>query len=406
MTYLYNINVFQKLKNYLWHLPKAIIASAIYGFPAKKLVVIGVTGTKGKTTTAHLIYHILKQTGNSVGLVSTIGAYFGDRQIDTGLHVTSPDPRELQKLLRQAVNAGIKFLVLEVTSSGLDQFRVWGIHFKVSMITNIYPDHLDYHGTMEKYVVAKAKIIRQSETVVLPKDLPYFNELNEIARGQRSEFRIKIVSFEGKETIISANKAVALKAAEVLGVKGGEAEKALASFPGVPGRFETIYDNKFKIIIDFAHTPESLTAALKELRSKVDRGGHLIAVFGCAGERDHGRRRMGAVAAKSADFFVITAEDPRSESVEEISEEIARYAQDAGAIEVSRNQLAHQRINSLTRQPIFIRIPDRQEAINFAISIAKPGDVVGLFGKGHEQSMCYGREEKPWSEHQAVKRAL
>ena len=152
------------------------MSSAWYGFPARKLTVVGVTGTKGKTTTCHMIYHIMKAAGLRAGLISTIGAYFGDQEIDTGLHVTSPDPRELQRLLKMAVDREITHVVLEVTSSGLDQFRVWGINFKVAVITNIYPDHLDYHGTMEKYVAAKAKIIRQAETVVIPRDLPYFKE--------------------------------------------------------------------------------------------------------------------------------------------------------------------------------------------------------------------------------------
>ena len=153
---------------------------------------------------------------------------------------------------------------------------------------------------------------------------------------------------------------------------------------------ETIFDDKFKIIIDFAHTPESLQAALREIKLNLKKGGKLIAVFGCAGERDHGRRRMGAVAARSADFFVVSAEDPRTESVEAISQEIADYAVKAGAIEEKN----------------FIRIPDRQEAINFAVKMAKTGDVVGLFGKGHEKSMCFGKTETPWNEHEAVKKAL
>ena len=157
------------------------------------------------------------------------------------------------------------------------------------------------------------------------------------------------------------------------------------------------------MVIDFAHTPESLEIALGSLRKSVKKNGRLIAVFGCAGERDHGRRRMGEIAAKFSDFFVITAEDPRTENVEQISEEIAGYANKAGALEVYETELVDRKFRKL---PSFIRIPDRQQAINFAVSIAKSGDVIGLFGKGHEKSMCFGREERPWSEHRAVEIAL
>jgi UDP-N-acetylmuramoyl-L-alanyl-D-glutamate--2,6-diaminopimelate ligase len=250
----------------------------------------------------------------------------------------------------------------------------------VAVITNIYPDHLDYHGTMEKYVVTKAKIIRQAETVVVPRDF----------RFQTSDFGARIIRSESDGSIVSSNEAAAVGAVKVLGVPPAEAKKALEDFGGVEGRMEVVYRNKFLVVIDFAHTPESLAAALGSLRKLVGKNGRLMAVFGCAGERDHGRRRMGEVAAKMADFFVITAEDPRSEKVAEISEEIAGYAVNAGAVEGKD----------------FIRIPDRQEAIDKAISLAKPKDVVGLFGKGHEKSMCYRREERPWSEHEAVKKAL
>ncbi|MBI2309966.1 hypothetical protein HYU89_03620 [Candidatus Collierbacteria bacterium] len=382
----------QLLKNYLWHLPKAIIANVIYGFPARKLSLIGVTGTKGKTTTSHLIYYLLKESGFKVGLISTIGAFLSGKEIDTGLHITSPDPNELHKLLKLAVDSGIKYVVLEVTSNGLDQFRVWGIKFKVAVITNIYPDHLDYHGTMEKYVAAKAKIIRQAETVVVAKDSPYFEE----TKNKEQKIKNRIVAFESRGSMVSANRAAAVAAVEVLEIKSFKELKKLKllkmleNFSGVPGRMETVYDKEFKVVIDFAHTPESLAAALGELRKLVKKNGRLIAVLGCAGERDHGRRRMGEVAAKMADFFVITAEDPRTENVEEISKEIAGYAIQAGAVE-GKN---------------FIRISDRQEAINFAIANAKSGDAIGLFGKGHEKSMCYGKTERPWSEHEAVQKAL
>lgn len=385
----------QGLKNYLWHLPKAVFFSAWYRFPARKLTIIGVTGTKGKTTTAHMIYHLLrlahlrsnlrgaKVRPGGAGLISTIGAFFGEAEIDTGLHVTSPDPRELQRLLRMAVDKGLTHMVLEVTSSGLDQFRIWGIRFEVAVITNIYPDHLDYHRRMEKYVSAKAKIIDQTETVILPTGLPYFHRQNTAASRKR------VIFFETGESIISANKAATMAVGEFLGMPEAEVIAALREFKGVKGRLDEVYKNKFSVVIDFAHTPESLAAALSELRTRAGRNGRLIAVFGCAGERDPGRRKMGAVAAKLADYFIVTSEDPRSESPPQIASQILFSAKSAGA---KPNQ--------------YEVVLDRQRAIDLAIAIAREGDVVGLFGKGHEASMCFGKVETPWSEYQAVASAL
>ncbi len=426
----------QTLKNYLWHWPRAVFFSAWYGWPARKLVVVGVTGTKGKTTTAHMIYHILSHAPLcvAVGLISTLGAFFGEEEIDTGLHVTSPDPRELQRLLRMAVDRGISHMVLEVTSSGLDQFRVWGIKFKAAVITNIYPDHLDYHGTMEKYIAAKAKIVRQAETAVFPGSFAPVSSLAKFARspsptrpdlgsglGVASDgssltrkfasfanlagAKLIIVNFKEDASVTSINKELSTAAVKALGILETEAVRALKDFRGVKGRLEVVYRNKFIVVIDFAHTPESLAAALTELRKLVKKNGRLIAVFGCAGERDHGRRRMGEAAAKMADLFVITAEDPRTEKVEEISEEIAGYAKNVGAVEVF-NKARPCRGKAGPLQTQFIRIPDRQEAITQALYYAKAGDVVGLFGKGHERSMAFGKEEMPWSEYEAVERAL
>lgn len=391
----------QKLKNYFWHFPKAVVACMIYSFPATELTVIGVTGTKGKTTTSHLIYHILKETGHKVGLVSSIGAFFDNQQIDTGLHVTTPDSFELQRLLRMAVKRGINELVLEVTSNGLDQFRVWGVPFRMSVITNIYSDHLDYHGTIENYVAAKLKLVRLSEESVINRSIHYLSRFEYVGE----KYHKKLHFFAPKTSLKETNKEAALVVTRLFRVSQDSAQKALKTFPGIPGRMEIIQKAPFEVVIDFAHTPDSLEAALRELRESVKKNRRLIAVFGCAGERDHGRRKMGEVAAKQSDFFVITAEDPRTESVEQISTEIANYAINAGAIELfDKARPFVQKAEPLHVE--FVRIPDRQEAITYATKLAKPGDVVGLFGKGHEKSMCYGKTERPWSEYDAVRKAL
>lgn len=390
------------LINRFWHWPQAVLANIYYDFPSRKLKIIGVTGTKGKTTTCHLIYHILKENGHKTVLISTIGAFFGEKEIDTGLHVTNPDPLALQKLLRQVVSKKFEYVIMEVTSNGLDQFRDWGIKFKLGVFTQITSDHLDYHGSLENYRRAKAILIENSQQVLFNKHDPSLVYLTKFAQGHYIPFKI----YAGqKENFQNQNIVAAVQTAHILGISEEAILKAIKTFPGVSGRMETVYDKDFQIIIDFTHTPDSLRAVLTQLRQSMPADKKLIAVFGCAGERDHARRRMGAVAAKLADFFIITAEDPRSESVEKISDEIATYAIEAGANEISGKEHPWE-FKDVPYKVQFIRIPDRQEAINYAIKIAKPGDVIGLFGKGHEKSMCYGNIEKPWNEHQAVKKAL
>lgn len=376
----------QKLKNYFWHWPKAVAANLIYGFPARKLKIIGVTGTKGKTSTCYYIHHLLISSGIKAVLITSIGAKFGNKEIDTGLHVTNPDPFSLQKILHKAVKEKYSYIVLEVTSNGLEQFRNWGINFRIGVITNIHADHLDYHKTMQKYVQAKSRLLLNSNHAVLNKQNYYFEQLNAICEN----YNIPVTSYgENNSSFKKLNVDAAITVILLLGIKPKIFPEKLVSLK-IPGRMEMVYNKNFKIFIDFAHTPESLTAALKYLRSEISGDGHLIAVFGCAGERDHGRRKMGEVAAKLADFFIITAEDPRTENVEQISHEIAGYATRTGAVE-GKN---------------FILILNRQKAINFVVSHAKSGDVVGLFGKGHEKSLCFGKTERPWNEYEAVKKAL
>lgn len=396
-----------------WHFPKAVAANLLYGFPSRKLRVIGVTGTKGKTTTAHLIYHLLVASGRRVALISTLVARFGEEELATGLHVTNPGPLTLQRLLKKAVEEGYQFLVLEVTSHGLAQYRNWGVEFELGVFTQITSDHLAYHGGPEEYRRAKAQLVLASKKVLIN----HHDQAKKYLSGVAKKAGVAVVEYRGRrDDFQSQNEAAALAAAGQLGVDRQAAGQALRTFPGVSGRMETVFVNDFEVVIDFAHTPDSLEAALKQLRKKVGSKGRLIAVFGAAGERDPGRRKMGAVAAKLADFFIITAEDPRTEGVQKISEEIAGWAREEGGKEIDKNR----QIDKLTNRQIdkwmrdqrdkergnFMIIPDRQEAIDAAVKLAKKGDVIGLFGKGHERSMCFGTEETPWLEHKAVRLAF
>lgn len=339
--------------NYFWHLPMAVLANVVYGFPTKKLKVIGVTGTDGKTTTVHMIYEILKAAGKKVSMISTISA--------PGLHVTSPDPFWVQKFAKEH---GGEYLVLEVTSHALDQFRFWGIKFEAGLITNITHEHLDYHKSFKNYYQTKLKLLKNAKIPVHYKKL---------------KLKLKI---PGDYNIENASAAIA--ATTALGIDKELARKTVENFTGLVGRMEEVKNNKgIKIIIDFAHTPNGLEEALKALRGK----GKLIAVFGSAGKRDVTKRPlMGEVASKLADILVITAEDPRGE-LKEINQQI---------------------IKGIKTGVDYFVIDDRQEAVNFAINkLAKKGDTVGIFGKGHEQSLNLdGKHEIPWSDKKAVLKAL
>ncbi len=392
--------MWQKAKN-LYHLLVSYIAAFYFKFPAKRLIVIGVTGTDGKSTTTNMIYHILKSANLKVSMISSVNAQIGTKTYDTGFHVTTPSPYQVQRFLRKAVNSRSKYFILETTSHRLDQNIVANIEFTVGVITNITHEHLDYHKTWENYAHAKAKLFQKSKYSILNKDDTSFDLLKNAARGKivtysldkkadvnrkNYKFNLKI---PGEFNVYNALAAAA--AAQTLGINKKQIIKSLNSFAGIKGRMEEIVlGQSFKVFIDFAHTPNALSQALRTLKSKIQNPkSKLIAVFGSAGERDQQKRpQMGKAAAESADISIITAEDPRSESVEEISKQIASGF--AGKKEGKD----------------FFKISDREEAIKKAIKIAKNGDIVATFGKSHEKSMCYGKTEHSWDEFETVKSAI
>jgi len=387
----------QKLINLFWHWPKAFLANIYYCWPAKKLKIIGVTGTDGKTTTASLIYHLLTQAGLKTGLISTVSVKIGRKEMPTGLHVTSADPWSLQKFLRQAVDDGYQYLVLEVTSHGLDQYRFFGVEFEIGVLTNVTHEHLDYHRTYQNYLAAKAKLLQKASQSVLNRDDRSFDYLkqqvmaeNKIITYGKKSGDLNLKNFSFKTDLLGEynqlNCLAAAAAAKQMGLKEELIKKGLRSFPGVIGRMEEIKTERgFRVFIDFAHTPNGLEKALQALRSL--RPKRLIAVFGAAGLRDKEKRpMMGQIACRLADKIVLTAEDPRLEKVQEITKQIAAGCQQPAKL---------------------YREPDRQQAISLAINhLAKKGDIIGIFGKGHEQSMCFGKEERAWSDHQAAAKAL
>jgi UDP-N-acetylmuramoyl-L-alanyl-D-glutamate--2,6-diaminopimelate ligase len=330
------------------------LASEYYGKPSEKLKIVGVTGTKGKTTTAHIIHHILTKLGKKVGILSSISV--------PGLHVTSPDVMFLHKSLKEFVDKGYEYAVIEVSSHGIDQKRIAGVKFDVGVLTNVAPEHLDYHKTFGEYKKVKMSFINSAKhKVITPRSTD-----------------IKVLP----GVYNNLNVEAAVMAVEKLGIDRNKAIQAVKSFELPEGRLTEI-PNKLglKVYIDFAHTPDSLEAVLTHLKSETR--GELYSVFGCAGERDTKKRfKMGKVSVKLADISVFTAEDPRSENIFTILGKMADGARSVGGKE----------------NEDFFRIPERAEAIAFTISRAKPGDTIAILGKGHEKSMAYASYEHPWSD--------
>lgn len=374
-----------------------------YGWPARKLVIFGITGTDGKTTSSTLLYHVLKTAGKKVGLVSTVAAYLGEDQIDTGFHVTTPSPAQLQALMRRMVKEGYEYLVLETTSHGLYQYRTWGVTPTLAGVTNIDNEHLDYHLNYDNYVEAKALLLKQAKVAVINADDRSYGKLKRILKNTRTQV-IEYSSHTPLPTVI--NKAVKARfpekynhmnarlvtaLAHQVGVTNQDIANGMSTFPGIPGRMESIpNDRKLNIVVDFAHTPQGIEAALTALRQKMSsqkKKGRLISVNGCAGLRDTTKRPvMGAIAAELADLAVFTAEDPRVENVWSIIDQMKQ--------------------NLGTHHDKVVSIADRKAAIAFALQAARPGDTVVVLGKGHEQSMCYGTTEYPWSDQQAIRDIL
>ncbi len=420
------------------------LAASFYDQPARKLTVIGVTGTDGKTTTTNIIYKILLAANIKAGMISTVNAVVGDEVLDTGFHVTTPDAHDVQRYLARMVDAGLTHVVLETTSHGWAQYRVDACEFDVGVLTNITHEHMNEHGFYENYRAAKARLFSSLErtsiksqgnprlAVINRDDAKSFDFLNDFIKvnklnyglSEDANIRAKNISYSPSGIHFTAqskdfqvdvtsklvgaynvsNCLAALTAMVYgLGIKPEIAAQGIASLDGIPGRMERIdIGQNFTAIVDFAHTPNALKvtleAAHKMLSSPLPAGeglgvraGRVISVFGSAGLRDKEKRRMMAeTSAELADLTVLTAEDPRTESLDRILDEMAAGAASKGGREGET----------------FWRVPDRGEAIRFALKLAKSGDIVLACGKGHEQSMCFGGREHLWDDRTAMRAAL
>ena len=399
----------QLLKNY-YHALSGLIANIYYDFPSHGLTIIGITGTDGKTTTTSLIYHILRSSGKKSAMITTLGAEVDGEKFTHDLHVTTPDAWTLQKYLRLAKDKGVTHVALEVSSHSLDQYRVIGIPFTVGVLTNITHEHLDYHKTYENYVRTKAKLLERARTAILNLDdesynhvLTYLPQKNSQTYSlHNSEATLTLDKFSFTTQLIGDfnlyNNLAAALAARAVGIDDVSIKNALATFTAPTGRQEIIYDKEFKVISDFAHTPngfEKLLPALKKITS-----GRLIHVFGCVSQRDDSNRPlMGKASANYSDVIILTADDPRGESIQKINQEIKR--------DISGFKIISSEEYRSGMKKIIIEIDRREQAIAFAIQIAEAGDTIVSTGKSHEKGMNYdGMHEEEWDETKAIIKGL
>ncbi|MEI7844818.1 MAG: UDP-N-acetylmuramoyl-L-alanyl-D-glutamate--2,6-diaminopimelate ligase [Chloroflexota bacterium] len=417
----------------------AFLSAAFYDFPARKLNMIGVTGTDGKTTTSNIIYQILLAAGYKTGMISTVNAVIGSDILDTGFHVTTPDAPDVQLYLSKMVEAGLTHVVLETTSHGWAQNRVDACEFDIGVITNITHEHLDYHGTYENYRDAKANLFKSLSEVhskahgniqlsVLNKDDSSYEFLKSVSKTRHVSYglssdadlfahnivyslngvRFKVggsgynfdveTALYGTYNIYNCLAAISV-ALFGFGIEPEIIIQGIKNLLGVPGRMERIdLGQEFSAFVDFAHTPNALKVSLETARKLLEnrpnlksQPGRLISVFGSAGLRDKDKRRMMAeVSAQLANISIITAEDPRTESLDGILQEMIDGAVKMGGVE---------------GRSVW-RVRDRGDAIRLAIKFSQPGDLVIACGKGHEQSMCFGTTEYLWDDRTAMKAAL
>ena len=404
------------------HLVEAMIMTTKYGFPGRKLKVIGVTGTNGKTTTSFMIHTMLHDAGIKSALITTVGYGIGDDIIHQKQHITSPKAAVLQQRLKAFAEAGVEWVVLETSSHGLAQHRVWGVPYQVAVMTNITHDHLEYHGTFERYLEAKTKLFKitnkhglkfgvaNAEDPNADMFLKYVD--NKTTYGiKKGELQAKSVNLKSDGTTYTAfigddnyeinvnipgefnvsNSLAAIAVGRKLGLTKQQIEQGIAALKTVEGRMNLIEaGQKFKVIVDFASTPDGYQKFFESMRPLVK--GKLIAVFGSAGRRDETKRaEQGSIAGKYADVVVLTEEDDRDEDGAYILKQIAEGATSQGKKENKDMFTVH----------------SREEAIGFAMTLAKnKNDAVVLLGKGHEKTIERADGIYPWNEAEVARAAL
>lgn len=414
-------SVFRKVEP-LGHLAESVVMNVRFGFPARKMRIIGVTGTNGKTTTSFLIHRMLHEAGKKVALLTTVANGIGDDIIPQQEHITTAQASVLQRRLREFADAGVEWVVVETSSHALAQYRVWGLPYEIAVMTNITYDHLDYHGTFENYVEAKRRLFKLAnrhgmrvgvanaddpngekfaKTVANPTtygikggdlkatdvELAADHSTYKVLVGDES-YSIR-VNIPGEFNV--SNSLAALGVGRAMELTKTEIERGIAALESVEGRMNVIDEGQpFKVIVDFASTPDAFTNLFESVRPLTK--GKLIAVFGSAGRRDEAKRPVqGEIAGKYADVVIVTEEDDRDVDGNQIMEEIAAGVRKTGKKDGENLHL----------------ILNREEAIGFAMTQATSADdVVVLLGKGHEKTIERADGENPWNEAEVARAAL
>lgn len=392
----------------------AVAAGEWFGRPAKRLRIVGVTGTNGKTTTVALIHHLLNGDG-TVGSIGTLGAIDGSGDSLPGASpLTTPGPVELQAVLAAMCERGVRSVVMEASSHALDQGRLHTLELSAAVYTNLTHDHLDYHGGFEAYRAAKFKLsdlLESGALEVVNADDPAWNALPARREARRVRFgtgpdadarlleadpgarffRLRLLL--GELTVTArlplfgefnvTNALASCATAWALGMDAGEVAARLDSAPQVPGRMERLVEDEFTIVRDYAHTPDALARAIAAVRNATR--GRVIVLFGAGGDRDRQKRPlMGEIVARDADLAVVTSDNPRTEDPESIIDDI----------EAGMSGMDH------------LRIVDRRAAIIRAVRLLQPGDSLLLAGKGHEVYQVIGTDRLPFDERLIVNEAL
>jgi UDP-N-acetylmuramoyl-L-alanyl-D-glutamate--2,6-diaminopimelate ligase len=405
----------------LGHLCEAVFFNVLYGFPARKLKVIGITGTNGKTTTAFLVQKMLNEAGYKAGLMSTVAYGVGDKLTIPEDHYTNVPVPLMMKRLKQLKARGAEWLVMEVTSMALAQNRVWGLPFYLAAMTNISQDHLDYHGTMDNYINAKIKLFHLTNhnkngmrTGVINADdateVRFAGAIKNsltygIDKGQlkAKDVKLSTTGSSYKAVIAEAeydikcrlpgrfnvyNSLAAVGVGRALGLRKEQIEQGIASLDGVLGRMTPVEAGQsFSVLVDFAHTPDALENVLKAAKQLTK--GKVILVFGATGDRDKSKRPvMGKVAVKNADLIYLTDDETYTEDPARIISEVYKGIERAGGEAVTKI------------------VEDRREAIKLAFAAAKPDDTVLLAGIGHETTRNMGGKQVEWNEIEIAKKLL
>ena len=398
----------------------ALCSANFYGNPSRKLDVVGVTGTNGKTTTCFLVEHLVRHAGKRAGLIGTVECHVAE-EVRPSLH-TTPESRDFQELLARMVDADVDVCACEVSSHALDLGRVRGSHFAVAAFSNLTQDHLDYHKTMEEYFAAKVRLFTECEpdACVICTDSPAGERMAQLCAdagrtlyrvGSGSDCDVRLVEarFDAHATRIDLeacgewlhvtiplvgrfnveNALVTFGIGVALGFTNELIVSALETAPQVPGRLERVVGTDgripdFGVLVDYAHTPDSIEKAIDAVRAVTQ--GRVICVFGCGGDRDHGKRPKMGAAALSADIAVVTSDNPRTEDPDAIIEQIL--------------------VGMEGHEDRYVVMPDRSEAICYAIEAAGPGDVVLIAGKGHEDYQIVGTVKHHFDDREVAAHVL